>query len=38
LISLTYVIDNALIPIKIDIKNNIGRYIEPNIWIIHKVD
>jgi hypothetical protein len=33
-----YVIGNALIPIKIDLKNSYGTYIEPNVWILHKVE
>jgi hypothetical protein len=32
-----YVVDKALTPIKVDKTNNIGKYIEPNVWILHKV-
>jgi hypothetical protein len=32
-----YIVDKALIPVKVDIEKNIGKYIEPNVWIIHKV-
>ncbi len=31
-----YVIDKALVPVSIDIEKNIGKYIEPNVWIIHE--
>lgn len=30
-----YTIENALCPINIDLANNLGEYIEPNVWIIH---
>ena len=30
-----YTIDQALCPVQIDLANNIGEYIEPNVWIIH---
>jgi hypothetical protein len=33
-----YIIDNALIPVNIDKEKEIGKYIEPNIWIIHKIE
>lgn len=32
-----YTIEKALCPIEINIEKNFGEYIEPNIWIIHKV-
>lgn len=32
-----YPIPGALSPIEIDIENNKGRYIEPNVWMVHKV-
>jgi len=32
-----YVVDKALVPIQIDIKQDRGLYIEPNIWIVHEV-
>lgn len=32
-----YIIDGALNPVKIDIKENTGEYVEPNVWIIHKL-
>ncbi len=31
-----YVIDKALVPVSIDIEKNIGKYIEPNVWMIHE--
>ena len=31
-----YTIGKALCPIEIDIEKNIGKYVEPNIWIIYK--
>lgn len=32
-----YVIPGALVPIKIDYKNDIGTYIEPNVWVKHNL-
>lgn len=32
-----YIVDKALVPINIDKRKNIGRYIEPNVWVIHKI-
>lgn len=32
-----YIVIGALTPISIDTKKNIGKYIEPNVWILHKV-
>jgi len=32
----SYVIKGALNPIKINTDNNVGEYIEPNVWILHK--
>ena len=31
-----YIIDKALIPVNIDKEKGIGKYIEPNVWIVHK--
>ena len=31
-----YIVDEALIPVNIDKEHEIGRYIEPNVWIIHE--
>ncbi|WP_434631891.1 GNAT family N-acetyltransferase [Thermoanaerobacterium thermosaccharolyticum] len=33
-----YVIDGALVPIKVDIKNNIAEYIEPNVWVSYELE
>jgi hypothetical protein len=33
-----YLIDKALCPVRIDIENNIGEYIEPNLWITHAIN
>lgn len=33
-----YVVDKALIPITIDKKKDIGKYIEPNVWILHIIE
>lgn len=30
-----YIVPGALIPVKIDIENNVGKYIEPNVWMYH---
>ena len=32
-----YTIKGALRPVHIDIENDIGEYIEPNVWILHRV-
>jgi GNAT superfamily N-acetyltransferase len=31
-----YIVDRALNPITIDLQSNIGTYVEPNVWVIHK--
>jgi len=31
-----YIIPGALNPININLKNNSGKYIEPNVWVLHK--
>ena len=33
-----YIIDKALIPIRVDTVKNTGKYIEPNVWIVHEVN
>jgi hypothetical protein len=33
-----YLISGALNPIEMDVENNQGIYIEPNVWIVHEVD
>jgi hypothetical protein len=32
-----YIIAEALVPIQIDLEMNVGRYIEPNIWVHHPI-
>jgi hypothetical protein len=32
-----YIVDKALVPISIDKRKNFGRYIEPNVWIVHEI-
>lgn len=32
-----YVIPGALVPIEIDLENNLGTYIEPNVWMVHEL-
>ena len=32
-----YVIADALVPIQIDREMNIGRYVEPNVWVHHPI-
>lgn len=32
-----YIVDKALVPVRIDKKKKIGRYIEPNVWIVHEI-
>lgn len=31
-----YIIQGALNPVNIDLENDLGEYIEPNIWVLHK--
>ncbi|MEA2103132.1 MAG: hypothetical protein U9P79_00595 [Candidatus Cloacimonadota bacterium] len=31
-----YIIQGALNPVKVDLQKNLGKYIEPNVWILHK--
>lgn len=31
-----YIIPGALNPIKVDLEKDLGEYIEPNVWILHK--
>lgn len=33
-----YVIDKALVPVKFNIEENVGRYMEPNIWIVYDLN
>ncbi len=33
-----YVVHKALVPIQVDKENNIGKYIEPNVWIVHDAE
>ena len=30
-----YIVPGALTPVQIDCENNVGQYIEPNVWIKH---
>jgi len=32
-----YIVEGALTPVKIDHQKNTGEYIEPNVWIVHKI-
>ncbi len=32
-----YIVPNTLVPIQIDLEMNIGRYLEPNIWVHHPI-
>ncbi|MCD4772265.1 MAG: hypothetical protein K8R41_02640 [Bacteroidales bacterium] len=32
-----YVVDKALVLVNIDLENNIGKYIEPNVWVVHEL-
>jgi len=36
-ISGDYMIDEALVPVKIDVTKNTGHYMEPNVWIAHEI-
>jgi len=31
-----YIVPGALQPVQIDCENDIGTYVEPNVWMIHK--
>jgi len=31
-----YIIQGALNPVNIDLENNLGEYIEPNVWVLYK--
>ena len=32
-----YVIPDALVPVQIDRQMNVGRYVEPNVWVHHPI-
>lgn len=32
-----YVVDGTLVPVKVDVKNNLGEYIEPNVWVSYEL-
>ena len=32
-----YVIPDALVPVQMDLEMNVGRYIEPNVWVHHPI-
>ena len=32
-----YVVPGALVPVVIDRERDVGRYVEPNVWMLHKV-
>ena len=32
-----YVVEGALQPIMIDRANNVGRYEDPNLWMLHRI-
>jgi hypothetical protein len=34
----SYVVDGALVPISIDRAADRGDYVEPNVWMRHRVD
>lgn len=31
-----HIVPFALNPIEIDVENNLGRYVEPNVWVVHR--
>jgi GNAT superfamily N-acetyltransferase len=33
----SYVVEGALVPVEIDRKEDVGRYVEPNVWMRHAV-
>lgn len=32
-----YIIDQALVPVKVNTEKNVGQYMEPNVWILHPI-
>jgi len=30
-----YVVDGGLVPVRFDVAKNLGRYVEPNVWMLH---
>jgi hypothetical protein len=32
-----YIVPGALVPVTIDRRRNLGRYVEPNVWMRHPV-
>jgi len=32
-----YVIPGALVPVEIDLENDLGTYVEPNVWMVHEL-
>jgi 2-keto-4-pentenoate hydratase/2-oxohepta-3-ene-1,7-dioic acid hydratase in catechol pathway len=32
-----YVVEGALVPVEIDHERDVGRYVEPNLWMKHPV-
>lgn len=33
-----YIIDQALVPVKINREKNLGQYTEPNVWLVHHIN
>jgi len=33
----TYVVPGALVPVEIDVERDYGLYVEPNVWMLHRV-
>lgn len=33
----SYVVTGALVPVEINCETDVGRYVEPNVWMVHKV-
>jgi len=32
-----YIVSGALVPIHIDVEEDVGTYVEPNVWVVHEV-
>ena len=30
-----YIIPGALVPVKMDVEQDLGLYVEPNVWVVH---
>ena len=33
-----YVVEGALVPVNVDVEEDIGVYVEPNVWMVHETN